>query len=180
MSPPIPPSPVGPASQPRLLDRVRQAALTHWGRPEPAERCAHWTRRFILFHNKRHPTELGLADIGQFLEHLAQTEKDPLPALEQARDALTFLYETVLHLPLGPVPLPQPPRLVDRLRRAARVRRLSPRTEQCYANWAVRFIRFHQLRHPTTMGAAEIEQFLTDLAVTGHVSASTQNQALSQ
>jgi integron integrase len=44
--------------------------------------------------------------------------------------------------------------------------------------WAERYIRFHQLRHPRDMGAAEIEQFLTHLAVRRHVSASTQNQAL--
>src|SRR5262249_44871476 len=43
--------------------------------------------------------------------------------------------------------------------------------------WAERFIRFHGLRHPNTMGAPEIELFLTHLAVNGHVSASTQNQA---
>jgi integrase len=73
--------------------------------------------------------------------------------------------------------MPQPPRLLDRLRRAARVRHLALRTEQCYVNWTVRYIRFHHLRHPTTMGAAEIERFLADLAVAGHVSPSTQNQA---
>jgi integron integrase len=44
--------------------------------------------------------------------------------------------------------------------------------------WVTRYIRFHGLRHPNTMGGGEIEQFLTDLAVRGHVSASTQNQAL--
>lgn len=43
--------------------------------------------------------------------------------------------------------------------------------------WAERFIRFHGLRHPATMGAPEIERFLTDLAANGHVAASTQNQA---
>jgi integron integrase len=58
-----------------------------------------------------------------------------------------------------------------------RVRQFSPRTEDCYTTWAERFIRFHGLRHPNTMGAPEIEQFLTDLAANGHVSASTQNQA---
>jgi len=79
---------------------------------------------------------------------------------------------------VGELPFPDPPRLLDRLRRACRARLYSPRTEDCYAGWAERFIRFHQLRHPNTMGAAEIEQFLTDLAVNGHVSASTQNDKL--
>jgi hypothetical protein len=48
---------------------------------------------------------------------------------------------------------PQPPRLH------------SSRTEQCHVEWAVRFNRFHSMQHPNTMGAAEIEMFLTDLAV---------------
>jgi integron integrase len=162
-----------------LLDEVRQLALDHFGRPEPAERYTGWTRRFVLFHGKRHPRELGPADVGRFLEHVAQSEKDPLTCLEQAHQALTFLYDRVLGLTVGELPLPQPPRLLDRLRRALRVRHYSPRTEDCYVMWAERFIRFHGLRHPNTMGASEIELFLTDLAVRGHVSSSTQNQALS-
>jgi len=45
--------------------------------------------------------------------------------------------------------------------------------------WIKRFILFHGKRHPLEMGAVEVEAFLTHLAVEGHVSASTQNQALS-
>src|SRR5581483_5589558 len=77
------------------------------------------------------------------------------------------------------VPMPQPPRLLDRVRQACRVRHYSLRTEDCYAAWIKRFILFHGKRHPLEMGAAEINQFLTHLAVAGHVSASTQNQAFS-
>jgi integron integrase len=130
-----------------------------------------------LFHNKRHPRDLAPGDVGRFLEHVAQTEKDPLACLEEAHAALTFLYRDVLGLEVGPLPFPDPPRLLDRLRRACRVQQFSPRTEDCYATWAERFIRFHGLRHPNTMGPPEIELFLTDLAVHGHVAASTQNQA---
>src|SRR5213079_2873929 len=83
----------------------------------------------------------------------------------------------VLGLAVGQLPRPEPLCLLDRLRRACRVRQFSPRTEDCYAMWAERFIRFHGLRHPNTMGAPEIEHFLTDLAANGHVAASTQNQA---
>jgi integron integrase len=71
------------------------------------------------------------------------------------------------------------PRLLDRLRAAVRLRHYSFRTEECYAAWVRRFILFHNKRHPLEMGAAEINAFLTDLAVRGHVSASTQNQAFS-
>jgi hypothetical protein len=71
------------------------------------------------------------------------------------------------------------PRLLDRLRAAVRLRHYSFRTEECYVAWVRRFILFHGKRHPLEMGAAEINAFLTDLAVRGHVSASTQNQAFS-
>jgi integrase len=74
---------------------------------------------------------------------------------------------------------PQQPKLLDRLRAACRVRHYSLRTEEAYAAWVVRFIRFHGLRHPLEMGTAQINAFLTHLAVEGHVSASTQNQAFS-
>jgi integron integrase len=57
-------------------------------------------------------------------------------------------------------------------------RHYSRRTVQAYVLWAERFIRFHRMRHPAEMGTAEINEYLTDLAVRVHVSASTQNQAL--
>lgn len=71
------------------------------------------------------------------------------------------------------------PRLLDRMR--ARMRRLglSIRTEEVYVGWVRRFILANAKRHPRDMGAREVERFLTGLAVHGHVSASTQNQALS-
>jgi integron integrase len=74
---------------------------------------------------------------------------------------------------------PTAPRLLDRVRAACRVRHFSIRTEDCYADWVKRYVLFHRKRHPLEMGAVEINQFLTDLAVNGHVSASTQNQAFS-
>ncbi len=72
-----------------------------------------------------------------------------------------------------------PPKLMDRVREALRARHYSDRTEDAYCNWIRRFIRFHGMRHPAEMGEREINEFLTDLAVNGKVSASTQNQALS-
>jgi len=152
--PPAPPPP-------RLLDLVRQVARDRSGQDGPGERHAGWARRLVLFHGKRHPRDLSPGDVGRFLGHVVQTEKDPLDCLEQAHAALTFLYRNVLGLDVGALPCPEPPRLLDRLRRACRVRQFSPRTEHCYAAWAERFIRFHGLRHPATMGAPEIERFLT-------------------
>jgi len=77
----------------------------------------------------------------------------------------------------GETPIPQPPKLMDRMRHAMRVKHYSPRTEDRYVEWTERFIRYHGMRHPRDMGPAEIEMFLTELAVNEHVSASTQNQA---
>jgi integron integrase len=69
--------------------------------------------------------------------------------------------------------------LMGQLREALRSRHYSRRTEQAYTLWVRRYIRFHQLRHPATMGAEEINAFVTHLAVEQDVSASTQTQALS-
>ena len=74
-------------------------------------------------------------------------------------------------------PVAPPPKLLDRLRHACRVRHLSPRTEDAYHGWCRRFVLFHGKRHPREMGVPEINQFLTHLAVDRQVSASTQNQA---
>ncbi len=72
---------------------------------------------------------------------------------------------------------PPPPKLLPRLREHLRTRHYSIRTEEAYADWVKRFILFHHKRHPKDMGAAEVEAFLTHLAVHRQVSASTQNQA---
>lgn len=73
----------------------------------------------------------------------------------------------------------RPPRLLERVRNAARVRHYSRRTEQAYVQWIRRYVRFHGTHHPAEMGEDELAAFLTGLATRGHVSASTQNQALS-
>ena len=70
-------------------------------------------------------------------------------------------------------------RLLDQMRLALRSRYYSRRTERTYCQWVKRFVHFHKLRHPTEMGEAEINTFLTHLAVKEKVSASTQKQALS-
>jgi Phage integrase, N-terminal SAM-like domain len=75
--------------------------------------------------------------------------------------------------PAGP-----PPRLLDRVRQALQTRHYSRRTEKAYVGWIRRYILFHRKRHPAEMGAPEVTQFLTALAVERKVAASTQNQAL--
>ena len=70
------------------------------------------------------------------------------------------------------------PGLLEKVRECLRVRHYSLRTEEVYLGWIKRFVWFHGKRHPRDMGAAEVEAFLTDLAVKRKVSAATQNQAL--
>ena len=53
-------------------------------------------------------------------------------------------------------PPPAPPKLLDRVRHACRLRHYSIRTEDAYHDWARRFILFHGKRHPADMGAAEV------------------------
>ena len=71
------------------------------------------------------------------------------------------------------------PKLLVQVRERLRFKHYSIRTESCYVDWVRRFIFFHGKRHPAEMGGAEVEKFLSHLAVVGKVSASTQNQAKS-
>lgn len=71
------------------------------------------------------------------------------------------------------------PKLLDIVRGKIRLKHYSIRTEQAYTDWIKRYILHFDKQHPKDLGAAEVEQFLTYLAVVGKVSASTQNQAKS-
>ena len=85
----------------------------------------------------------------------------------------------MVSLPNASVNVPRQPKLLERMRIHLRTRHYSIRTEEAYLDWARRFILFHGKRHPQDMGAAEVEAFLSHLAVERQVSASTQNQAKS-
>ena len=70
------------------------------------------------------------------------------------------------------------PGLIQRYRELLQSRHYARRTVKTYEQWLRRFLRFHSLRHPRDMGSAEVNAFLSHLAVDLKVSASTQNQAL--
>ena len=70
-------------------------------------------------------------------------------------------------------------KLLDQARDRLRAMHYSYRTEETYIEWMRRYILFHKKRHPSAMGAPEIQSFLTHLASDRSVAASTQNQALS-
>ena len=73
----------------------------------------------------------------------------------------------------------QKPKLLDQVRFVIRAKHYSLRTEEASVLWSRRCILFQHKRHPKDMGAEEVRQFLSNLAVNHHVAASTQNQALS-
>jgi len=78
-----------------------------------------------------------------------------------------------------PPKLPDTPtRFMDQLRALIRSRNLAYKTEQTYCHWIKRFIRFHDMQHPSTCSAKEVEQFLSHLAVQRNNSVSTQRTAL--
>jgi integron integrase len=95
----------GPASgsEPKLLDRVREAVrLRHYSR-RTEEACATWIRRFIVFHGKRHPSQMGGDEISRYLTHLAVGQKVSASTQNQALSALLFMYRHVLRLDPGAV-----------------------------------------------------------------------------
>jgi integron integrase len=84
----------------RLVDAVKDAVRIRHYSLRTEETYLHWIRRFIRFHGKRHPRELGAAEVTAFLNHLAR-ERDVAAATQnQALSALLFLYKAVLDSPL--------------------------------------------------------------------------------
>jgi|LGVE01.1.fsa_nt_gb integrase len=91
------------SSKPRLLDQVRnRIRLKHYSiRTEQS--YIHWIKRFIFFHNKRHPKEMGHIEVGEFLTHLAVQRKVSASTQNQALNAIVFLYHEVLGQELGEI-----------------------------------------------------------------------------
>ncbi len=88
-----------PAPAPRLLDRLREALRARHYSLRTEEAYAGWVRRFILFHGKRHPREMGEREINTFLTDLAIAKKVSASTQTQALSALLFLYRDLLELP---------------------------------------------------------------------------------
>ena len=98
-----PPGECGSEGQPppKLLDRVRIAARRLHFSIRTEDSYAAWARQFILFHRKRHPSEMGEAEVVAFLDHLAVDRKVAASTQNQALAALLFLYKVVLDRPLA-------------------------------------------------------------------------------
>jgi len=91
-----PPASAPDPDQPRLLDRVRAAVRLHHYSRSTEQSYVGWIRRFILFHNKRHPSEMGRVEVARFLSALAVDRRVSASTQNQALSALIFLYKEVL------------------------------------------------------------------------------------
>ncbi len=85
---------------PRLQDRLIAELRTHHYSPRTEEAYFHWYRRFVLFHDRRHPQELGPDDVTAFLTHLAVHDRCAAATQNQALAAILFLYRRVLGVDL--------------------------------------------------------------------------------
>jgi site-specific recombinase XerD len=93
-------APPPPTATPKLLDRVRQAVRVRGYSLRTEESYTDWCRRYVLYHGKRHPAEMGALEVTDFLTHLAVTRNVASSTQNQARAALVFLYTHVLEQPL--------------------------------------------------------------------------------
>lgn len=104
-----------PAQPPRLLELLRDAVRRRHYSYRTEKAYLHWTRRYILFHRKRHPAEMGESEVAMFLTHLAVERRVSASTQNQALNALLFLYKQVLNRDIG---------LIQGVTRAKRSQRL--------------------------------------------------------
>jgi integron integrase len=91
----------GEKGPPKLIDQLRGALGARHYSPRTEEAYCHWVRRFIFFHQVRHPAEMGEPEINAFLTHLAVKKKVSASTQNQALSALLFLYRHVLKQEVG-------------------------------------------------------------------------------
>ena len=82
--------------KPKLLDQVRETIRRKHYSIRTETTYIDWIKRYILFHRKRHPAEMGAHEMEQFLNHLAVDKKVAASTQNQALSALVFLYREVL------------------------------------------------------------------------------------
>ena len=92
--------PFAPAT-PRLLDRVRNTIRARHYSPKTEKTYVAWVRRYVMFHRKRHPSEMGEDEVRSFLSWLAVERRVSASTQNQALSALLFLYREVLGEPIG-------------------------------------------------------------------------------
>jgi site-specific recombinase XerD len=85
--------PTAVASKPKLLEQLGSFMRTRRYRLRTEQAYLDWIRRFILFHGKRHPRDMGEREIAEFLTHLATEKNVSASTQNQALSALLFLYQ---------------------------------------------------------------------------------------
>jgi integron integrase len=85
----------------KLLDQYRDALRLKQYSPRTEETYLHWVREYILFHQKRHPREMGILEINQFITHLVVERRASASTQTQALSAILFLYRSLLKLELN-------------------------------------------------------------------------------
>jgi integron integrase len=88
-------------NKPKLLEQVRDVIRRKHFSIRTEQAYTDWIRRFILFHRKRHPLEMGETEVSQFLTHLARVNNVAAATQNQALSALLFLYKEVLQREIG-------------------------------------------------------------------------------
>jgi integron integrase len=93
--------PVAQAKRTKLLDQVRLTLRMGHYSERTEEAYVRWVRRFVLFHGRRHPAEMGESEVAQFLSSLAREGKVSASTQSQAASAIIFLYKKVLRRQMG-------------------------------------------------------------------------------
>jgi hypothetical protein len=162
----------------KLLDRAADALRDFGLDQQNTGHVVEVMWQFILFHGKRHPQEMGIGEVDQFLASEMFCQRDGPENRAHAQWALQFLYEQVLQRrwprrgrdrrgarqqrPKAVFVNGTRPgvKLLDRMRQALRVGQYALDTEKCYVDWARQYILFHQVRYPGEMGAAQSTRFV--------------------
>lgn len=85
----------------KLLDQVRDSIRKRHYSIRTEEAYINWIKRYILFHGKRHPAEMGAKEIAAFISHLATGRKVASSTQNQALNAIVYLYKHVLRIEIG-------------------------------------------------------------------------------
>lgn len=124
------------AQEPRLLDQVRNEVRTRHYSIRTERTYVQWVRRYVLFHHKRHPLEMGADEVRAFLTHLAVEGNVAASTHQQALSALLFLYKDVLKVDLpwlGELERPKKPKRLPVVLTPGEVQRVLAQLEGSHA-----------------------------------------------
>ena len=80
----------------KLLDEVRKVIRLRHYSPKTEESYVNWIRKYVLYHNKKHPRDMGEKEIRDYLNYLSLTQNVSYSTQNQALNAIIFLYKNVI------------------------------------------------------------------------------------